>query len=771
MSSENRRARNRGELTIDALEGRALMSAGLQRGGLLDVRGSQRDDVIEVRIAPTDPTRIQVVENARITWQGSIGSVAAIRIQGKGGNDRIVVDETYGAITLSVKIDGGSGSDTMRGGSGDDEILGDSGRDVLLESAGTDTNRNVRRPDALVRFGSATAFRDFLAKTVKGRTSFGNGTWRSSKGGPAIAMPTIGGDSLASGAAGHSQTNTQVAGIDEGDLIENDGRNLYILSRGELLVVDAANPEAMNVRSRTTVEGSPVAIYLHDGRLTVISTRWKDTVPAPGDRAIPMLRVRGTGEVVVSVYDTTGDASPSLVSRTSMDGWYADSRMVDGKLALIVQNDLLVGYWGGPIAMTARLASPGVKPVSDNALNRLMRKTSMNSLLPGLSTSSYGPGGGATRTTSGLISQPQDILAPLDATEPNLLSVVLIQTGGATPGVIGTTSVVGGYASSIYMNATDLYLFGPRWDTTGERTQVQRLDISGNTPSVVATGSFEGHLLNQFSADASGEYLRVATTRWTSTGTVNAVSVLKTEGETIRQVGVVDGIAPGERIMSARFIDDRVYLVTFAQVDPLFTVDLSDPTAPKVLGELKIPGFSRYLQPFSDGYLLGIGRDADPATGRTRGLKLSLFDVREDTAPKELASYLVDTPANGWSWSDAEWDHHALGYFPELGIVAVPVQSQGPWGVRPDGTQGAETKSDLMLFRVGVDSGITLLGTVSHDSPLLRSARIGDVIYSVADLDLKAVAVLAESFAMKGAIELQQPWSDGGSGGGVVVAM
>ncbi len=746
------------------------MSAGLQRSGVLDVRASQRDDVVEVRIAPGDSTRIQVVENSRITFQGGIGNVASIRIQGKGGNDRLIVDESFGKIGISVRIDGGSGNDTMRGGSGDDEIIGDSGRDVVLDSAGTDTNRNVRRPDALVRFGSATSFRDFLAKTVKGRTSFGNGSWRGVKGGPNIALPSLGTNAGTGTSGGFSQTNTQVAGIDEGDLIENDGRNLYILSRGELLVVDAANPDSMSVRSRTAVDGSPVAIYLHDGRLTVISTRWKDSVAAPGDRAIPMLRVRGTGEVVVSVYDTADSGAPSLVSRTALDGWYADSRMVDGKLALIVQNDLLVGYWGGPIAMTARLASPGVKPVNDSSLTRLVRKSSMNALLPGFTTASYGPGG-AKGTASGLISQPQDILAPLDVTEPNLLSVVMIQTGGESPGVIGTTSVVGGYASSIYMNATDLYLFGPRWDVTGELTQVQRLDISGSAPRVVATGSFEGHLLNQFSADASGEFLRVATTRWTSAGTVNAVSVLKTEGETIRQVGSVDGIAPGERIMSARFVDDRVYLVTFEQVDPLFTIDVSDPTAPKILGELKIPGFSRYLQPFGDGYLLGIGRDADPATGRTRGLKLSLFDVREDTAPKELATYLVDTPDNGWSWSDAEWDHHALGYFPELGLIAVPVQSSGPWTTQPDGTQGSETHSDLMLFRVSVDSGISLLGTVSHDSPLLRSSRIGDVIYSVADLDLKAVAVLADSVNSRGEIELQQPLNTGGSGGGVVVAL
>jgi hypothetical protein len=375
-----------------------------------------------------------------------------------------------------------------------------------------------------------------------------------------------------------------------------------------------------------------------------------------------------------------------------------------------------------------------------------------------------------TRSVKSLITQPQDMLVPLGETEANLLSVVLYRTGGENPGVIGSTSVAGQYASSIFMNSSDLYLFGPRWDAGTTTTRVQRFDITGDKPALVSAGSFEGQLLNQFSADATGEYLRVATTRWAETGTVNAVQVLRTQGDTITLAGLVDNIAPGERIMSARFIDDRVYMVTFEQVDPLFTIDLSNPAAPKILGELKIPGFSRYLQPYGNGYLIGIGRDADPATGRTLGLKLSLFDVRDDAAPKELSTWLVATPENGWSWSSAEWDHHALGFFPELGLLAVPVESNGPWDIQPNGGYGAERKIDLMLFRVSVDNGISLLGTVSHDSPLLRSARIGDVIFSVADLDLKAVEVMADALENRGTVELQQPHDDGGSGD-IVVAL
>lgn len=762
MRSPDRRPRAAVRLSVDVLEGRALLSAGLQRGGVLDVRGSNRDDVIAIRLVPDDPTRLQVVENGRVSYQGPVAKITRIRVQGLGGHDRIVVDESGGAIALPVRISGGAGDDTLRGGSAADEIFGDSGRNVVWASGGADTRRNVVDPDALTAFGSTTAFREFLDRAGRSRGKFGiSAPGRGGDFGTG-GLPATGGAVQRLNAPGYSNTNTQVDGIDEGDLIENDGRFLYVLSRTELLIVDAQNPDALAVRSRTTVEGSPIAQYLHDGRLTVISSKWNDVVAPPGDRVMPLLRMRGTGQVVVTVYDVSGSSAPSVLSKTSLDGWYADSRMVEGKLALIVQNDLMAGYWGGPFGPTVRLAGPAVKPVSDASLSKLVRKASMDSLLPGYSSESFGAGG--VSKVTGLISQPQNILAPVEGFEPNLLSVVLIQTGGASPGVIGATSVVGGYASTIHMDATDLYLFGPQWDGTGERTRVQRLDIAGTAPRLVATGSFEGHLLNQFSADADGEFLRVATTAWTPKGTENAVQVLQTQGDRIALVGAVTGIAPGERIMSARFVDDRVYMVTFEQIDPLFTIDLADPTAPKVLGELKIPGFSRYLQPFGEGYLLGIGRDADPATGRTLGLKVSLFDVRDDSAPKELATYLIDTPADGWSWSDAEWDHHALGFFPELGVIAVPVQSSGPWTIQPDGAYRNEHKSELVLLKVGVDSGISLLGTVAHDSPLLRSARIGDTLFSAADLDMKAVDVLADALTSRGSVVLQQPYEDSGGG-------
>jgi uncharacterized secreted protein with C-terminal beta-propeller domain len=371
--------------------------------------------------------------------------------------------------------------------------------------------------------------------------------------------------------------------------------------------------------------------------------------------------------------------------------------------------------------------------------------------------------------------------------EVNLTSVVLVNVHAATPGIAGATSVIGGYASTLHMNAEELYVFSPRQEWIhGERTDVQRFDITGTAPRFIASGSFAGHLLNQFSADDHGDFLRVAVTKttheppandapvtvgspdvvvslpfmpWTMNRS-NAVYVLATQGDTLAVVGSVENIAPGESIMSARFVGETAYMVTFEQVDPLYVVDLSTPTAPRIAGELKVPGFSRFLQPLDDGFLLGIGRDADPETGRTRGLKVSLFDVRDASAPKEVGTFLVDQPADGWSWSDAEWNHHALGFFPELDVVALPVQSFVMVAANsPDGNPKWQTRAGVVVLDIDPVTGITELGTVEHDSRLLRTARIGSTIYSVADLDLKAVDVVGGALNPRGSAVLQQPYA------------
>lgn len=763
---------------IESCENRTLMTAGLSRSGVLNIRGTTSDDTIEVRRTPGISHQIQVVQNGRVTFKTDLNRVKSIRANGLSGNDHFHVNEDHGQILVSVYFMGERGNDFFKGGSGPNRFDGGSGQNVIYQKSDNDKWVNSHHSDSVVKLASANNLREFLTKAGRSRGRVGTLLRRDELAitGSPLAAPSakVGTSAAPAQGGGFSQTNTQVAGIDEADIIENNGESLFILSRGELIIVDARNASAMSVTSRTRIDGSAIAEYLDGNKLTVISSVWESANPGDGS-VMPMLRMRTGGQVQVTVYDVSDTVSPSVISKTKLDGWYSDSRMVDGKLAIIIQNDLLAGYWGGfgDMSMMRPVVGKiaGFAPsVSNTSLDRLLRRTSLDKILPSFSTS--GISNGSKYAASGLISQPDSIYSPVTGMEANMLSVVLIDTRSATPGVVGATSIMGGYSSTIHMNSKDLYVFSPRWDElSGNRTGVQRFDISGNTPRLLATGSFQGNLLNQFSADANGEYLRVATTEWTPEGTANAMYVLTTRGDTLEIVGSVSGIAPGETIQSVRFMGDKAYMVTFKQVDPLFTIDLSSPTSPKIVGELKIPGFSRYLQPFGEGYIVGIGRDADPETGRTTGLKVSLFDVRDDSSPKEIAGYKLTQPSTGWSWSDAEWDHHALGYFPELDMIAMPVQgliqadpptdAKGQW-LPP------KYQSDLVLLKIDTAGSITNIGIIEHDSALLRSARIGDTVYSVADLDLKAVQVLADGITARGNVKLNEKQDDGG---GWVIAL
>jgi uncharacterized secreted protein with C-terminal beta-propeller domain len=182
--------------------------------------------------------------------------------------------------------------------------------------------------------------------------------------------------------------------------------------------------------------------------------------------------------------------------------------------------------------------------------------------------------------------------------------------------------------------------------------------------------------------------------------------------------------------VSARFVGDFAYLTTFHQVDPLLTIDLSDPTAPTITGSLEITGYSSYMQAADSTHLLGIGRDADPKTGWTSGLQLSLFDVSDPTNPTRVDAYKF--PGGPWdNYSSAEWDSHAFSYFAGQGILALPV----------DAGWDSQSSSGLAVFRIDLQKGITYLGEIVHDTPVQRSLRIGDLLYSLSDDQLKVNAL------------------------------
>jgi inhibitor of cysteine peptidase len=305
-----------------------------------------------------------------------------------------------------------------------------------------------------------------------------------------------------------------------------------------------------------------------------------------------------------------------------------------------------------------------------------------------------------------------------------------------------------------------------------EKTSVYKISIDRMRISYSGSGQVPGRLLNQFSMDEHKGFFRVATTTgnmWSETS-LNHLYVLD---ERLRVVGSVEDIAPTERIYSARFLGDKAYMVTFREVDPFFVIDLSNPRSPEVLGELKIPGYSTYLHPYSDDLIIGIGKEvvesefADPWSGTRRpvaleqGVKLSLFDVSDFSNPKEISK--IEIGGRGTN-SIALYEHKAFLFDKEKGLLVIPIsewegdsQNSEFWGWG----YGMQVFEGAYVFSVS-ERGFELAGKVTHMSPsevdmmknpdmydysygfypygfqIFRSTYIGDTLYTLSSKYLKA---------------------------------
>jgi uncharacterized secreted protein with C-terminal beta-propeller domain len=322
-----------------------------------------------------------------------------------------------------------------------------------------------------------------------------------------------------------------------------------------------------------------------------------------------------------------------------------------------------------------------------------------------------------------------------DPARTSVSSFVNLLAFDVASGHTNSMSALTGSTSVVYMSPTALYLTMQIWGGNREiltlggsevTTSIYRIEVQGTALEQTARGSVDGHPLNQFALDESGNRLRVATTTsWPDLD--NQVHVFDLD---LKEVGSKTDIATGESIYSCRFLEDRLYLVTFLQIDPLFIVDLST-DQPSVLGELKVPGASNYLQMIDPG-LMGIGFE-------NGSVKVSLFDVDDPKAMTEVDSLVVD----GYSYSAAQYDHKAVLFIPSTGMLIIPLTQYGVSTTSGDAVGYYEyglTSTALVLHLDG--QGIKEVGKVVHENATVeRSLYIGEVLYTISDTTVIASAL------------------------------
>lgn len=793
---------------LEAVVNGQVVSTRLE-ASVRDIRiwAGRGNDTVTIDYVPTERAAPAIV------WGGPGNDT----ITGGAGND-ILLGQSGDNVLIggagNDRLIGGPGVDRLEGGEGDDLLSGGAGQDVLWGQAGADLLVGGRHKDQLFRDADdrlrpdrtdsvlnrdessllaemeSSALRAWLLDQVAGRYAdlFGR-VFEVAPHWPRwldMGAPPAGGG-LVNVAFGrpdaaawresddHSDTNTQVGGVDEADLVETDGQILYVISGQDVVAFAAWPADQLRELARWRIEGSPQGLYLHEGKLTVVSSTWRweptDPIALPFvDRAAPGVapwyglyrsQVHSTVlELAAADGDDAaeGEMAFRVVEETAVDGRLVDSRAVGSRVYLVVQNHM-------------RLPEPRLLPFEARGrqwqryetkaeFQKRLEAMSLDELLPGLEADDQ-PG-------TPLIDEA--LLVGERIFSSDLLSTVTLDSADGVGGALDVTTIFG-TGGTVYASGRNLYVSAQSW--WNEATEVYKFAMTDEGTELAATGAVKGRLINQFAMDEQvqdgREVLRLATTTSWGSDQANHVFVLQEQGSSLEQVGSIEGLAPGEQIYSVRFMGDRGFVVTFRQVDPLFALDLSDPANPTVAGELKVPGYSAYLHPVGADHLLGFGRDADEA-GRIRGLQLSLFDVSDLDSPQQVdvMRFGVD---NWGSHSEAEWDHHAFSYFDSHGIVALPVNSW--WWSRIDAGFGPDAVGGLAVIRVdtaGGEDALTSLGTVEHDSEVRRSLRIGDYLYSVSQTWVK-VNELENPEVQVAAVPLAPSIGDPGDDGPPIVIM
>ena len=573
----------------------------------------------------------------------------------------------------------------------------------------------------------------------------------------ALAFPAAeaGEDAAGGGANGqtYSTTNNQEVGVDEADIVKTDGTRIVTLTNNTLSVVDVSGDDPVLLGTLVLKPESAVRdLFLRGDTVVLMGTTWGgiDVFDRPVSGAaeavsdsVGIVAPEYYGSPIVTLTEVDIANEPEITRTLQIDGTYLSSRMIDGVARVVVTAGPNGFVWAYPEGNGLRAERDAIE-----ANKKIIEASTIENWVPyyvltdrGGNVISEGPAIDCDRAHH-----------PVEFGGFNTLNILAIDLDSGLD-IVDATSVLA-TGETVYSSTNSMYvstnawldpriLAEDRWEEVEvlvdeTRTQIHQFDIAGKTTEYVATGSVRGYLLNQFAMSEHNGDLRVASTtspNWwggRAPQQESVVSVLRPDKGELQVIGELDGLGKDERIYSVRFLGDVAYLVTFRQVDPLFTIDLSDPASPELRGELKIPGYSAYLHPLAEGIVLGIGQDATN-DGRVIGSQVSLFDVSDLDDPTRIAKLTLGKDTN----SVAEYDHRAFLQWGDT--VVVPLTSYN-WNDEKDGFFTGAVAIDTSS---GDLSEITRLVHPDGDdwewgwnATILRSLVVGDNLYTVSNIGI-----------------------------------
>ena len=512
----------------------------------------------------------------------------------------------------------------------------------------------------------------------------------------------------------YSMTNVQVDGVDEADIVKTDGEFIYYISNQKIYIL-SKNLELISTIDNINNEKEkfiPKELYINNDKLIILGNYSKFSTNNISNKNTEIIDIDESQEILTDdviinsenfakamVYDINKKDSPKLIREVGLDGFYINSRMINDNIYFVSSKNILYNN---------NLKDEEILPYTEDSIrdeNKKMISYSDIAYFKDVNTYNYMIVGGFN------INNSEEV----------------------------QTETFFGASDNIYANKENLYITELKIENNMDKTIIYKFKLGENGIILECKGEVEGYLNNQFSMDEYEGNLRVATTiskneiYYDSTDTTivmgtnqdvsNKLTILD---DNLKEIGKIENMAQDEKIYAVRFIGKIGYIVTFKQTDPLFVIDLSDPTNPIIKGELKIPGYSSYLHPYDDTHIIGIGYNTkENSSGGivNTNMKISMFDISDLENPREM--YTMDI-GEEYVYSELEYNHKALFINKDKNLIGFPLTYNG--------------KNSFILIKINLENGFEKYNEITKElnykTNINRGIYINSVFYTLAENEI-----------------------------------